>query len=76
MLIKITISDVHGRVVRVVDLDSLAPHYCGFESRQGLWILLCEEAIQLDYGMLVVPLRCPFMSEVMHGGAPEVFLHQ
>jgi hypothetical protein len=28
----------------------LAPHRCGFESRQGLWILSCEEAIQQAYG--------------------------
>ena len=27
---------VHGRVVRVVDLESLVPHHCGFESQQGL----------------------------------------
>ena len=28
-------------------LESLAPHYCGFISLQGLWILSCEEAVQL-----------------------------
>jgi hypothetical protein len=38
---------VRGRVVKVVDFN---PHRCGFESRQGLWILSCEEAIQLAYG--------------------------
>jgi hypothetical protein len=24
----------------------------------------------------VVLLRCPFVPEIIHGGAPEVFLHQ
>jgi hypothetical protein len=48
----------------------------GSESRQGLWILSCEEAIQLAYGTSVVPFRCPFVPEIMHGMAPEVFLHQ
>jgi hypothetical protein len=55
---------------------SLAPHRCGFESRQGLWILSCEEAIELAYGTLVVLLRCPFVPEIMQGRVPEVFLHQ
>ena len=38
---------VTGVVVRVADLnlnfdlESLAPHCCGFEYRQGLWILSC-----------------------------------
>ena len=27
---------VRGRVARVADLESLAPHRCGFESRQAL----------------------------------------
>jgi hypothetical protein len=65
---------VRGRVVKVVDFKPLAPHRCGFESR--LWILSCEEAIQLAYGTSVVILRCPFVPEIMHGRAPEVFLHQ
>ena len=28
---------VHGRVVRVVDLESLAPHRCGLESNSFMW---------------------------------------
>ena len=40
---------VHGRVVTVIDLESLAPHRCGLDSGQGIWILSCVEAIQLDY---------------------------
>jgi hypothetical protein len=63
-------------MVKVVDFKPLAPHRCGFESRQGLWILSCEEAIQLAYGTSVVLLRCLFVPEIMHGRAPEVFLHQ
>jgi hypothetical protein len=67
---------VRGRVVKVVDFKSLAPHRCGFNSQKGLWILSCEEAIQLAYGTSVVRLRCPFVPEIMHGRAPEFFLHQ
>jgi hypothetical protein len=32
--------------------------------------------IQLANGTSVVLLRCPFVSEIMHGRAPEVFLHK
>jgi hypothetical protein len=67
---------VRGRVVKVVDFKPLVPHHYGFESRQGLWILSCEEAIQLAYGKSVVLLRCLSMPEIMQGRAPEVFLHQ
>jgi hypothetical protein len=35
-----------------------------------------EEAIQLAYGTSVVLLRYPFVPEIMHEKAPEVFLHQ
>jgi hypothetical protein len=67
---------VRGRVVKVVDFKPLAPHLCGFESQQGLWIPLCEEAIQLAYGTSVVLLRYQFVPEIMYERAPEVFLHQ
>jgi hypothetical protein len=63
-------------VVKVVDFKPLAPHRCEFESRHRLWIISCEEAIQLAYETSVVLLRCPFMPEIMYVGAPEVFLHQ
>jgi hypothetical protein len=63
-------------MVKVVDFKSLAPHCFGFESLQGVWILSCEEAIQLAYRMSVVLLRCPFVPEIMHRRALEVFLHQ
>ena len=65
-----------GRVVRVDGLESLAPQRCGFESHYGIWILSYEEVIQLAYGMSVVLLRFPIVPEIMHGGPPEVFLHQ
>jgi hypothetical protein len=61
----------------VVDFKSLACHCCRFESHQGLWIVSCEEAIQITYRrMLVVLLRCPVVLETMLGEAPKVFLHQ
>jgi hypothetical protein len=63
-------------VIKVIDFKPFAPHLCGFESRQELWIISCEEAIQLAYEMSVVLLRCPFVPEIMHGSPPEVFLHQ
>jgi hypothetical protein len=63
-------------MVKVVDFKLLAPHRCRFKSQQGLWIISCEEAIQLAYGTSVVLFRCPFLPEIMHGRAPEVFLHQ
>jgi hypothetical protein len=63
-------------VVKVVDFKALALYRCGFESRQGLWIISCEEAIQLAYVTSVVLLRCLFVPEIMHGRAPEVFLHK
>ena len=52
---------VRGRMVRVVDFESLAAHCCGFESRQGLWILSFDEANHLAYGTSMVIL-------IMHGG--------
>jgi hypothetical protein len=65
-----------GRVVKVVDFERLALYRRGFKSRQGLWILSCEETIQLAYRMSVVLLGCPFVPEIMHGRTPEVFFHQ
>jgi hypothetical protein len=63
-------------VVKVVNFKPLALLRCGFESRQGLWILSFEEAIQLAYGTSMVPLRCPFVPEIMHRRAPDVSPHQ
>jgi hypothetical protein len=64
-------------VAKVVDFKPLAPHRCGFDSRQGILILSCEKAILLAYGTSVGgSRRCPFLLEIMHGRAPEVFLHQ
>ena len=36
---------IPDRLVRIVDLESLAAHRLGFESRKGLRILSCESAI-------------------------------
>ena len=58
-------------VAKVV--ESLAPHRYGFESRQGLWILLFEEDIQLVYGTSAVLLRCPHLSEIMYLSTPVLF---
>ena len=49
-------------------LESLATHRCGFESCQRLWILSCEEAMQLAYGTLMVLLKCLLMPEIIHEG--------
>ena len=64
----ISLWHIRGRVVRVVDLESLAPHCSEFECGQRL--LSCEETIQLPYGMLVVLLRCQRMLKIMNGGVP------
>ena len=58
----------HG-LTDVDDLESLAIHHCGFESRQGLlYFFSCEEAIQLAYGKSVILHKCPLGLEIMHGG--------
>jgi hypothetical protein len=58
--------------VAIILINPLAPYRCGFEYRQGLWILSCEEAIQLAYGTSVVLLRFPFVPKIMYVRAPEV----
>jgi hypothetical protein len=63
-------------VVKAVDFKPLAHHHRGIESRLGVWIIPCEEAIEQAYGKSVVLHRCLFVPEKMHGRAPEVFLHQ
>ena len=61
---------VCSRVVRVVGLESLALHCCVFEPRQGLWIISCEDSIQLDYANLMVLLKYPLVFKIIHGGLP------
>jgi hypothetical protein len=39
-------------------------------------ILTFEDSIQWAQRMLVVLLRCMLMPEIMHKGAPEIFLYQ
>ena len=46
---------VHGQVVRVLDLQSLVPHCCGFESRDGLWNFIFS--LQNVGGSTQVPAR-------------------
>jgi hypothetical protein len=75
-ILKNKTRSIHGLVVNVVKFKPLALHHCGFESRQGLLILTCEEAIQLANRASVVLLRCLPVSEMGHGRASEVFLHQ
>ena len=38
---------------------------------QGHLILSCEEAVQLAYGTSMVPLSCPFESEIIQGEKQE-----
>ena len=76
ILYKKFLGNIRGQVAQVFDLETFAPHHCGFDSHQGLWIFSFEEAIQLGYIMLLVQLRCLLVPEIMHGGAPEVFFHK
>ena len=64
-----------GRVVKVVDLESLASHRCGFEGSNPA----------RDFGFLHVwklsstsmyLFMCPLVAEIMHGAVSEVFLQQ
>ena len=48
----------------------------GFKSRLELWILSCEETIQLCYGTSVVLHRRSLVLEGKDDGAPEVFFNQ
>jgi hypothetical protein len=61
------------RVLKVVDIKPLAPHRCGLESRQGFGLFHVRK---LPNRTSVVLLRCPFVLEIIHRRAPEVFIHQ
>ena len=60
-------------VCGVVDQESLAPHQCGFESCQGVWILSFEKAVQLKLTKLqwfysgICLCQKKMASEVFHG---------
>ena len=58
-----------GRVVLVVDLQTLALHRRGFESRfEDLKFFYVRKlSIQLAYGTSVGLLSYPLVSEIMHG---------
>jgi hypothetical protein len=62
--------------LRLLTSNDLPLTAVGSNPDRDFGILSCEEDIQLAYGMSVVLLRCPFVPEIMHGWAPEVFLHQ
>ena len=42
-------------------------HHCEFESGQALWILPCEEAMQLVYGKLLFLLWCLYLKYCTKG---------
>ena len=46
-LLRVRINGICGQVVRVVDIESLAPQGYGFKSCQGLSILSCDEGMKL-----------------------------
>jgi hypothetical protein len=52
-------------MVKVIDFKTLALHHCRFKSWQKVWVLSCEEAIQLAYRMSVVLLGCPLVPEIV-----------
>jgi hypothetical protein len=62
--------------LRLLTSNDLPLTAVGSNPDRDFGILSCEKAIQLAYGMSVVLLRRPFVPEIMHGWAPEVFLHQ
>ena len=69
--------DVQGQGARVVYFESLAPDCFEFESCQRVWILLCDEAIQLAFGMSVVlHVHACALNNTLRGVWPEVFPHQ
>jgi hypothetical protein len=72
----VVMREVRDLVVVVVDSNHLPLTAVGFTGFQRDLILSCEEAIQLVNGTLMVLLTCQFVSEIMHGREPEVFLHQ
>jgi hypothetical protein len=47
-----------------------------FKSSRGLWILSCEEAIQLAYGTLVILLTMLVGPKIMQWGSIAVFFYQ
>ena len=68
---------VKFRYKDLVDLESLVPHHCGFESCQGIWFLTCKEAIQLRLPNFCGSTRVPARAwNNAPTAAPEVFFHQ
>jgi hypothetical protein len=44
--LKVTLTNgaARGRVIKVIDFNSLALHHCWFQTWQGLWIVSCGQA--------------------------------
>ena len=64
-----------GIVVRAVDLKSFASHRPGFESRQGLEFYQCSVSYPASLRNVDGSTQV-LVSEIMHGGTPEVFLQK
>jgi hypothetical protein len=62
--------------LRLLTSNHFALHCCEFDNQQGLWILSCEEAIQLAYRNVHDSTKVPVEPEIMLGMALEVFIHQ
>ena len=64
-VVLVNTSSGGGRVVRVADFKSLAPHRCCVGSILGQCSqnLSCQEAIKLAYGRSVVLPRCTLVHE-------------
>ena len=58
------------------DLESIVHRRRRFESSKALWILTFEEAIQLAYRTLVIPINYPLIPEIMHGRTNEELNHE
>ena len=66
---------VSGRVVKVVDLGSFAPHRCGFEGSNPARDFGFFHVWNLSSTSMYL-FMCLLVAEIMHGAVPEVFLHQ
>jgi hypothetical protein len=66
---------VRDRVVwlRSLILNNLPLTAVGLNPDRGFGFCSSAEAILLANGTSVVLLRCPFVPEIIHGRAPEVF---
>jgi hypothetical protein len=56
----------------VLSIPIYKSHCCRFFETRKRRLILMWESYLTSLGLL----RCPFVSEVMYGNVPEVFLHQ